>query len=117
MKVALLSHEGGGISSVSHGLAESLAKKKIPTGIFTGTPTRGLQTEKLNEFLEVIRFPILNFPPRSVWFQVMHFNKLLDQLKKYKIIHAISPDASFLFTSVLRSPFTTTAFRFLEPIT
>jgi len=31
MKVALLSHEGGGISSVCYGLAYSISKRKIET--------------------------------------------------------------------------------------
>ncbi|NWG11507.1 glycosyltransferase family 4 protein [Candidatus Bathyarchaeota archaeon] len=99
MKVALISHEGGGISSVAHGLAQSLAKKKIETAIFTGTLARNCHTEKVNDYLEIVRLPILDFPPRSFWFQILNIRKLSKLLKDYTVIHGVSPDASFMFTS------------------
>jgi len=111
MKVALISHEGGGISSVCYGLARSLAKKKVDTTIFTGTLTRAHQTEKLNDYLEITRLPILDFPPSSLWFQILHIRKLSKMLKNYTLIHGVSPDASFVFTfckKKLKKPFVAT---------
>jgi len=111
MKVALISHEGGGTASVCYGLGQSLAKKKINTTIFTGTPKRVQQIEKLNDYLEIIRMPILNFPPRALWFQVLHIRKLLNLLKDYTVIHGVSPDASFVlafYKKKLRKPFVAT---------
>jgi glycosyltransferase involved in cell wall biosynthesis len=98
MKIALISHEGGGISSVTYGLAQSLAQKKIDTTIFTSTLAHKYQTEKVNEYFNVVRFPILDFPPRSFWFQILNIRKLSKLLNNYTVIHGISPDASFVFT-------------------
>jgi glycosyltransferase involved in cell wall biosynthesis len=111
MRVGLISHEGGGISSVTSGLAESLARKKVPTTIFTGTTARTQDTEKLSEYSQVVRFPMVDFPPRSVWFQIMNLNKLLDELRKCTVVHGVSPDASFLLTYLkkkLKKPFVAT---------
>jgi glycosyltransferase involved in cell wall biosynthesis len=98
MKIALISHEGGGISSVSYGLAQSLAKKKIDTTIFTSTLAHNCQIEEVNEYFNVVRFPILDFPPRSFWFQILNIRKLSKLLSNYTVIHGVSPDASFVFT-------------------
>ena len=111
MKIALISHEGGGISSVCYGLARSLAKKRVDTTIFTGTLTCAHQTEKLNDYLEITRLPILDFPPRSLWFQILNIRKLSKLLKDYTVIHGVSPDASFVFTfykKKLKKPFVAT---------
>lgn len=111
MKVALISHEGGGISSVCYGLARSLAKKKIETTIFTSTLTRAHQTEKVNDYLEITHLPILDFPPRSLWFQILNIRKLSRLLKDYTLIHGVSPDTSFVFTfckKKLKKPFVAT---------
>lgn len=97
MKVALITLEGGGISTVCYGLAHSLAKKKIPTTVFTeafGKPS----VEKINEFLTVKRLGRLNLPPRCLWFQIQNFRFLTKELKDYSLVHGISPDASVLFT-------------------
>jgi len=98
MRVALISHEGGGISSVCHGLAQSLAKKKIDTTIFEGKPACAHQTERLNDYLEITRLPILNFPPRPLWFQILNIRKLFKVIDNFTVIHGVSPDASFAFT-------------------
>jgi glycosyltransferase involved in cell wall biosynthesis len=111
MKVALISHEGGGISSVTHGLGKSLAERKIDTTIFTGASTfirGGPRTEKLNDYLEIVRFPIPDLPPRNLWFQVLNFSKLLQMLRQFTVIHGVSPYASFAFTFYkhqLKKPF------------
>lgn len=98
MKVALISHEGGGISSVANGLAQSLARKKIHTTIFTGTSVYSQHTQKLNDYLDVTYLPIPNFPPRHIWFQTLNFSKLSKLLKEYSVIHGMSPNASVGFT-------------------
>jgi glycosyltransferase involved in cell wall biosynthesis len=98
MKVALISHEGGGISSVSAGLANSLAKKKIDTTIFTGRHRYPYQTRRLNAHLEITYLPIPDFPPRTLWFQALNFSKLSSTLKDYTVIHGVSPNASLAFT-------------------
>lgn len=111
MKVALISHEGGGISSVTRALAQSLARKKINTTIFTGTSVYPQHTKNLNEYLDVTYLPIPNLPPRHIWFQALNFNKLLKFFKGYSIIHGMSPNASVGFTffrKKLSKPFVAT---------
>jgi glycosyltransferase involved in cell wall biosynthesis len=97
-KVALISNEGGGISSVTAGLASSLAKRKIETTIFTGITNSDGQTEKLNDYLEIVRLPIPDFPPRNVWFQILHLKKLAKALSNYTVVHGMSHTASFGLT-------------------
>jgi hypothetical protein len=110
MKVALISHEGGGTSSITSGLAQGLAKNGIDTTMFTGTYSKIKQT-KLSSNLEIIRLPILNLPPRPYWFQVLNFNTLSKTLADYDVVHGVSPIASFLLTLFkhkFSKPFVTT---------
>lgn len=97
MKVALITLEGGGISTVCYGLANSLSKKKIPTTIFTGTSGKR-KVENPNEFLEINRFYRFDVPPRFFWFQMQNFRFLSKALKDYTLVHGVSPDASVIFT-------------------
>ena len=112
MKVAMISHEGGGISSVTTGLARSLARKGVDVTIFTGvTRPPFLQTEKIDDHLEVVHFQIPDFPPRNLWFQVLNFNKLSTVLGHYDLIHGVSPYASFgltFFKKKIGKPFVMT---------
>ncbi len=98
MKVALLSHEGGGISSVCHGLAHSLSKRKIETTIFSTTTDRKTKVEKINDYLEVIRLPLINYPPRSLWFHFRNLGTLLRLLENHTLIHSISPEMAIAYT-------------------
>ena len=107
MKVALISQEGGGISSVSNGLAQSLSKKGISTTLFSGTSEKPKE-EKLNEFLNVIHLPQLDFPPRPMWFQFRNFRLLKKLLKDFTVVHGVSPEASMtiaFYKRKLRKPF------------
>jgi len=97
MRVALITLEGGGISSVCYGLAYNLSKKKIRTTIFTETSGKR-KVEKLNEFLDVKRLYRFDLPPRSLWFQIQNFRFLSKAFKDYTLVHGVSPDASVAFT-------------------
>jgi glycosyltransferase involved in cell wall biosynthesis len=111
MKVALISHEGGGISSVTLGLARALAKKGIDTAIFTGDCYNSHRTINLCSHLELNYLPILNLPPRNYWFQALNFSTLLKKLRNCDVIHGMSPQASFflsLFKRKLDKPFVAT---------
>ena len=96
MRVALISHPGGGISSVCNGLAYSLSKRGISATIFSGTSGKP-RVEKLSECLNIIRLPHFDFPPRPVWFQLRNFRSLLKLLRDYTVIHGVSPEASTIF--------------------
>ena len=110
MRVALISNEGGGISSVCRGLASSLSKKRVPTTIFTECRSK-CEVETVNDFLEIIRLPVIHFPPRGLWYQLRHFRLLSNLLKEHSIVHGVSPDASVLFSfykNKLKKPFVAT---------
>jgi glycosyltransferase involved in cell wall biosynthesis len=96
MRVALITLEGGGISTVCYGLAYSLSKKKIPTTIFTDTSGKR-EVENPNEFLSINRLCRFDLPPRFFWFQVQNFRFLSKVLKDYTLVHGVSPDASMIF--------------------
>jgi len=110
MKVALISSEGGGISSVCYGLAYNLAKRKISTTVFTGT-SENRRIVKMNEYLNVMHLPFFDFPPRNVWFQLRNFRLLSKTLRDYTLVHGVSPGASAIFSFFkrkLKKPFVAT---------
>jgi len=97
MKVALITHEGGGIASVCYGLARSLAKKGVNVTVFTSTTALTARIERWTDSLEVVRLPMLDFPPRTISYQALNLPRLLRMLKDYDVIHGLSPEASFMF--------------------
>ena len=110
MRIALISNEGGGISSVTHGLAEALAKRKIHVTVFTGTPYAN-RNEKVNDYLNLTYLRFLDFPSRNLWFQLQNFHSLLTHLKDYDLIHGVSPEASAILSickGKLEKPFVVT---------
>lgn len=111
MKVALLSHEGGGISSVSFGLANSLSKIKVKTTVFSTTTNPKISFQKINNFLDIVRLPIVNRPPRALWFSLRNSKTLLKLLRDYSIVHAVSPEilvASTYYRKYSKKPIITT---------
>jgi hypothetical protein len=58
LKVALLSHEGGGISSVANGLAAGLAKMNVEATIFTTTTCEAQRSLKTSGGYGVTSLPI-----------------------------------------------------------
>jgi glycosyltransferase involved in cell wall biosynthesis len=95
----LLSHEGGSISSVSYGLAHSLSKNKIETTIFSTTVHPTISYQKINDYLDIVRLPIVDTPPRALWFSLRNSNLLLKLLRDYAIVHAVSPEILITYTS------------------
>lgn len=100
MKVALISHEFppfffGGVGSYCYDLAHNLAKTGAHVTVFTGR-SKEIETEKMNDFLEVIRFPYFDFPPRAVWFQIKNFRLLSKLLNNYDIIHVVDMQSGVL---------------------
>ncbi|MCX6648718.1 MAG: glycosyltransferase family 4 protein [Candidatus Bathyarchaeota archaeon] len=107
--MALVSHEGGGISSVSKGLAKSLVRKGVEVTIFTGAQEQ--LHELSGEKVEIVSLPIPNFPPRNVWFQALNLKKLSTLLKDYSVIHGVSPYSTFgltFFRNLFPQPIITT---------
>jgi len=99
-KVALLSEEFppflfGGIGAVTWDLACNLSKRKIHTTVFCGASNK-IAIEKPNDYLEIVRLPCLDLPPRFLWFQVQNFLNILKQRRDYGIIHSVSHQMAFL---------------------
>lgn len=110
MRVALVSNEGGGISSVTYGLAQALAKRRIHTTVFTGIPYANGNL-RVNDYLNIVYLRFLDFPPRNFWFQLQNFHSLLTHLKDYDLVHGVSPEASAILSfckSKLEKPFVAT---------
>lgn len=99
----------GGIASACYDLAYSLSKKGIFTTVFCGKSDKML-VEKFNSHLTVVRLPLLDAPPRHLWFQLQNFTPLLKLLKNYTLLHGFSPKASAIFAyfrKKLQKPFVT----------
>lgn len=99
-EVALLSEEFppfmfGGIGAVTFDLACNLSKRKIPTTVFCGISSK-ITIEKPNDYLEIIRLPFLNLPPRFLWFQVQNFLNIARHRGRYQVIHSVSHQMAFL---------------------
>lgn len=101
--------EFGGIARVCYDLAKSLSKKGIFVTVISGK-SKKMATEKLNDSLEVIRLPCLDFPPRFIWFQLQNFRSLTRLLQGCDIVHAVNPQTSAIcayLSSKLRKPMVT----------
>lgn len=94
-RVALISHEFppyiiGGVGIHCYDLALSLSKKKVNTTVFCGR-SKITHTEKINDYLEVVRLPYFDFPPRHLWFQLQNLRILSKILGEHDIIHGVVP--------------------------
>jgi 1,4-alpha-glucan branching enzyme len=114
LKVCLISHEFppfffGGIGSHCYDLAYNLAKMGIHVTVFAGR-SKNLQKEKINDLLEVIRLPYVDFPPRAIWFQIRNLQLFSKKLNSYDIIHVVDPESGVLpiyFAKKLKKPVVT----------
>jgi glycosyltransferase involved in cell wall biosynthesis len=113
-KVALISEEFppfmfGGIGSVCHDLANALSKKGISTTVFCGK-TGKMTTDKIDDKLEIIRLPCLNFPPRFLWFQLQNLRLFSKLLRGYDVLHIVNPQIGLAVAyigKVLKKPMVT----------
>ena len=99
LKVALISHEFppfaiGGIANHCYDLAWNLARRQIKTKVICGTTRKIEEHRRVNRFLEVIRLPFLNYPPRYFWFQLINHRKLCKLIADCNILHGVNPTAS-----------------------
>ncbi len=65
------------------------------TTVFCGRSEKPTK-ERINEYLEIVRLPFWNFPPRFIWFQVQNFKYLSKKLGDYDLLHGVNPQASAL---------------------
>jgi glycosyltransferase involved in cell wall biosynthesis len=96
-QVALITLEGGGISTVCYGLAKRLEQEKVHTTVFTET-NRKQEICKLSDHLEIDRLHRIELPPRFFWFQMQNYRFLVNKLKEFDVIHGVYSDASTMVT-------------------
>lgn len=113
LKVALVSPEYppssiGGISSVCYDLSLNLSKRGVSTTVFCGKSSR-ITIGKVNDYLRVVRLPLLPLPPRHLWFQIQNISPLLVMFKEFDVIHNLDTRMAFLayFSKNLHKPFIT----------
>jgi glycogen synthase len=99
LRVALISHEFppytiGGIASHCYDLAYSLANKGVFTRVICGTINEEVKRIKVTPFLEIVRLPFMNFPPRYLWFQLSNYEKLCRYTSDCNVIHGVNPISS-----------------------
>jgi len=107
LKVSLISHEFppfiiGGIATYCFDLAINLSRKGIETKVICGNLNDAESRMKVNRFLEIVRLPFFNFPPRYFWFQLMNHKKLCKLCANCNVIHGVNPTASMLQASYER---------------
>lgn len=102
MKVALISHEGGGISSLCYGLASRLAQREVEVTIFSSKAGFTTQVQELNDYFNIVRSPMFDFPPNQISYQAFNLLNLSKIFRTYDIVHGVSPDASFMFALLRR---------------
>jgi glycosyltransferase involved in cell wall biosynthesis len=93
----LLASEGGGISSVSFGLAQALSKLGVQTTIYLSSKTMH-EVRAINTNFKVVTLPTVNYPPKSFWFLARYFHTIPKMLQEYDIIHAMNPELGMAYT-------------------
>jgi glycosyltransferase involved in cell wall biosynthesis len=98
LRIALVSEEfppniHGGAGTFCYNLASELSKRKIETTVFAGKSNK-IAKEKINSYLDIVRLPIFNLPPRFVWFQLQNLSAISSQMNNFSIIHSITPETS-----------------------
>jgi glycosyltransferase involved in cell wall biosynthesis len=97
LKVAMLTSEGGGIYSVSMGLAEALSKQGVQTTIFLSSRS-SRTSKKVNSNLQIHSLPIFNYPPKAIWFLLSHYRHLPKLVREFDIVHAVNPELGMAYT-------------------
>ena len=97
-RIALVSEEyppyhQGGTGTFCYNLANLLSKEKIAVTVFCGKSAK-VQRNKINDYLDIVRIPALDFPPRYFWFQLQNLSNISKCMKNYDVIHSISPEVS-----------------------
>jgi len=104
--VALLSIEYppfiyGGVGTFCYDLANKLSQNQIYTTVVTGK-SKSITCEYKNNYLKIIRLPLLNFPPDHIWFQLKNFGIIKYFLNDINILHCISHNMSFMCSYLKR---------------
>jgi glycosyltransferase involved in cell wall biosynthesis len=95
----------GGIDMQTYDLAHALSSEKVQVTVFCGG-SRFYRYTQENDYLTIHRLPMVDFPPRVVWFQLQNVNFLKNMLSSYDIIHTQHSSGSIyaLIKKKIRKP-------------
>jgi glycosyltransferase involved in cell wall biosynthesis len=112
--VAIVGHDfppyyQGGVGTHTQALAKYLSKRKVPTTVFCGK-SKTVTEERINDYLTVVRLPLLDIPLRSYWFQIENLGLFKKRLKNFDVVHAINPPGAAVcaFAKANQQPMLTT---------
>lgn len=112
MRLAIISHcyppylaRGGGVATYSHNLAKALGAAGIDTTVFCGGQTNKTDIS-VEDNVTVFRLPykLIEVPPNFLWFQIDNRKILINELKKFNIIHSQSPENTIALLAKRKSP-------------
>lgn len=81
---------------MSFGLAQALSKLDVQTTIYLSSKTK-YSSKILNKNFKITTLPILNYPPKSLWFLTRYFHVIPTMFKEYDIIHALNPELGMAY--------------------
>ncbi len=89
--VALLSaayppYSWGGIDTQTYDIAHYLSKVGIDVTVFCGRAERPTAVKE-SKNLTLYRLPVLDAPPRVVWFQLQNLHRILQRIPDFDIVH------------------------------
>lgn len=110
MKVLILCHEYppylfGGVGSYAYNLSLSLAKRGITVTVVSGiSPViHKIFVERPMKNLTIIRVWFPDKPVRSIWYQLLNSNLILELARRHDIIHANTESVSLLLNNLKRT--------------
>ncbi len=77
----------GGIDTQTYDLAHQLSALGIKVTVFCGRAQRPVVVHE-GENLRICRLPVIDLPPRVLWFQLQNSRALLKELQSFDLIHS-----------------------------
>jgi len=110
LKIALVSagyppYSWGGIDVQTYDVAHQLSKAGVEVTVFCGRANNPVLVEE-NQNLKVCRLPLLDIPPRVIWFQFQNFKLLTKKLSSFDIVHTQHSSGSIyaIIKKTIRKP-------------
>ena len=86
----------GGVETYVSLLSKELSRNQVTTTVIAGWPGKHVSREKVDAYLNVVRLPLLDFPIRAVWFQLMNRGTIAKLLENVDVVHSNSPQTSLI---------------------
>lgn len=85
----------GGIDIQTYDLAHQLSAVGIQVTVFCGRAHRPVFTRE-SKNLKLCRLPVLDLPPRVIWFQLQNYRTLLKELQGFDLVHSQHSSGSLI---------------------